>query len=105
MKKYNKEEFIPRLDKWEKMGVAMLTEVDADILNDAHKGVRYVLDGEKDSKDIKVLDLSYDKADVIEALEIVEIKLAKNTGVKKTQEAIDSLEEDELEAVVEVLKK
>ena len=50
MKKYSKEEFIPRLQKWEKMGVAMLTEVDAEILNGSSQSVRYVLEKQSSKK-------------------------------------------------------
>lgn len=41
--KYNKEQVNPLTNKWEKTGVAFLTDVDAKVLNDTtvHSGIKY----------------------------------------------------------------
>ena len=44
-KKYNKQQINPLKKAWETTSVAMLTESDAQILNDStvHTGIKYVL--------------------------------------------------------------
>lgn len=58
-----------------------------------------------DAKTVKVGENEYDKALVIDALAVLEVTLNKNTGVKKTQEAVNKLTDELLEKLQEELTK
>lgn len=48
--KYNKEIWIPQLNKWEVVGVATLTNEELEILNESSKTVRFVEEKPKATK-------------------------------------------------------
>lgn len=90
-----------------------ITEELAERLNSQSKTTRisYKLAKEKAASNddkattIKIGDAEFDKKEVIEALLLVDVKLAGNTGITKTQEAFDALSEENKVIVQEELNK